>query len=222
MKPLSVLAGLTLAAVGWCAGEAAWTIRQARHSELPLVHQTLWNVSQASYNANGAIANVNAMTASGAAVIAKVDVLADKEQVRIEASVKDAAATGRSTRALVDSLRKITDNVWLTTLPGINDTITHLDVNQQRVSDKLVDTLGDLELPLKDLSAATEKLPPLIGHLDQTASNAAEGTKQFAAIATDGRQVADKARETYLKPVNLWYALSKEITHWAFELKGIF
>jgi hypothetical protein len=39
----------------------------------------------------------------------------------------------------------------------------------------------------------------------------ADGMQQLAAASTDVRQIADKARDTYLKPVNLWWGLVKEL-----------
>jgi hypothetical protein len=54
--------------------------------------------------------------------------------------------------------------------------------------------------------------------IKQSLQNLAEGTKQLAdssvqmtAIATDGRQVADKFRETYLKPRNVALSILKTL-----------
>jgi hypothetical protein len=66
--------------------------------------------------------------------------------------------------------------------------------------------VGDLDAQVTDPA-----IKDALANLSKAAQNAAGATEQLAAIATDGRQVADKARETYLKPVNLWWGLVKTL-----------
>lgn len=47
-------------------------------------------------------------------------------------------------------------------------------------------------------------------NVKDTSDSTAIASKEIAASLTDVRQMADKARETYLKPVNLWWSLVKQ------------
>jgi len=101
---------------------------------------------------------------------------------------------------------------------------THSAISQQNAS--LLETQVALRQSLISTQKASEQAQKVLVDLDKqvsspdiqialdslaaTSQNAAESTKQVQLAITDVRQMADKARETYLKPVNLWWALIKE------------
>jgi len=154
------------------------------------------------------------------------------ETGRIAASTKELQKTEASVRLLVvrtnESLNG-SPNVagLLPTATGALRSATALSDGTLARIDRTADSLEPSLLALNRgttafaNAASDPNIPVTLANLGTATKSAADGMAQVAAIATDGRQVADKARETYLKPVNLWYALSKEMTHWAFELKGI-
>ena len=87
-------------------------------------------------------------------------------------------------------------------------------------NEALLGNQARLSANLDALHDATERFAGLIDAGTAQVSNPAISsslasldiaTSEFSATLTDLRQVADKARETYLKPVNLWWGLVKEL-----------
>ncbi len=94
------------------------------------------------------------------------------------------------------------------------------DANEQ--NSQLSETQEQVRLNLRDLQTATGELRrtlqtadaqignPAIAetlqNVDRATANAADGLDQATKSLTDVRQVADKFRETYLKPVNVFWA----------------
>lgn len=66
---------------------------------------------------------------------------------------------------------------------------------------------------IADLSAiATDpNIKDTLASISQAGRDAAASVQELLAISKDGHQVADKARETYLKPVTLWWTLVKTL-----------
>lgn len=68
---------------------------------------------------------------------------------------------------------------------------------------------GQKVLEVANVHLADPNIKESLANLNDSAKNLSASMEQFRAILTDGRQMADKARETYMKPVNLWWGLVK-------------
>ena len=131
--------------------------------------------------------------------------------------------------ALVKKAQPAMDNLVQTTA-DLDTAVKHTDQAIQQLNTLFAGgtaTIGELQAAIHQVNDVIGDLDQVVGHLDdkvtdpalknivanfdKTAQNAATSMEQLAAIATDGRQVADKARETYLKPVNLWWGLVKTL-----------
>ena len=151
-----------------------------------------------------------------------------------DASDKAVAAEG----AQLDSIAKTNTEIFKTaraartTLDRLNRSVNDVVVpqfakNLQQTADAFSSAAADLHETTASMQPAIENLtiaskaaadnlsdpaiPAMLLSLEQSGKNLEKGSDQAVAILTDGRQVADKARETYLKPVNLWWALIKNL-----------
>lgn len=72
---------------------------------------------------------------------------------------------------------------------------------------------GELRQTLRDADKqiSNPAIPETIQHIDNASANAEAGLEQGKEILTDGRQIADKVREDFLKPAKLWWTVVEKI-----------
>jgi len=202
------------------AGAAWWGYREA-----PLVHSALWNFSSSSYdikqNSGRELLETNKVLAGTKDLIEHTD-------NALNGTREHPGAIPQIT-ALVKKAQPAMDNLVQTTA-DLDTAVKHTDQAIQQLNTLFAGgtaTIGELQAAIHQVNDVIGDLDQVVGHLDdkvtdptlknivanfdKTAQNAATSMEQLAAIATDGRQVADKARETYLKPVNLWWGLVKTL-----------
>jgi hypothetical protein len=130
-------------------------------------------------------------------------------------------ATMNASAKSLDGLIRATDkNLNEELLPSISEAIQHQDLEltnsqaqlrgnliaMQKATVRLESTLTDADQILADPTIKVS-----LDNIEMTSHNVSAGTAELAATATDVRQVADKFRETYLKPVNIWWATLEKI-----------
>jgi hypothetical protein len=187
------------------------------HREAPLMHNALWNFSEAS-------AKVNA--AAGAEIEHATNEL--QETQKATKAIKeffdrtDLSVNGRHHDGLIPQATILLVKAQ-PVMDHLNDVAQHLDaavLNLNALFLSSTATVGQLQDSLRqatELVAALQKQatdPSIKLALDSLAAalqNAATGMGELAAAGKDVHQIADKARETYLKPVNLWWGLVKEL-----------
>lgn len=201
-------------ALGW------WGYREA-----PLIHAALWNFSSSSYdvkqNSARELLETNKVLADTHDLIAHTDITLNGPKGH-PGLIPQATLLIQKAQPAVDGLTAMEKHLDLA--------VQHVDASIQHLNallDSGTATLGELQAAVKQVNDVIGDLDQVVTHLDdrvtdpalknivanfdKTAQNAALSMEQLAAIATDGRQVADKARETYLKPVNLWWGLVKTL-----------
>lgn len=192
--------------------------------EAPLVHNTLWNVSLASAKANTAadkeIEHFTNELQETQKATAAAKTFFDHTDLSVNGRRQDGLIPQMTT--LVRKAQPVADN--LASAAGhLDQAILHTDTAIQSLNALLQSgtaTMAEVQASLKrvnDLIVALEGQvsdPSIRLALDNLAAAGkamADGMQQLAAASTDVRQIADKARETYLKPVNLWWGLVKEL-----------
>jgi hypothetical protein len=190
----------------------------------PLIHDALWNVKVATWNMSEASLTLKSNSDAEWTETKKATAKANDLLGHLDCSLNGCpglfhrkAVKGLLPEAtrLVQKAQPVMDNL-ATATSRLNDAIATLNtllqkgslsVDELRGNEKLIEKLiADLDAQVTD-----PHIKELLANLADAVKSGADATAQFAAIATDGRQVADKARETYLKPVNLWWGLVKEL-----------
>lgn len=118
---------------------------------------------------------------------------------------QSASALEKSSTALLNELTR-----------DANEQNAQLLVNQRQLQKNLEGiqaATGELRQTLQTANAqiGNPAIAETLQHLDEASDNAAQGLGEVTKAVTDVRQIADKARETYLRPVNLWWALTQKI-----------
>ena len=186
--------------------------------ELPLIHAALWNLSSSSYDVK---------QNSGRELIETNKILADAHDLIAHTDITLNGPKGHpglipQATVLVQKAQPAMDNLTAATRL-LTETIGHTDQAVQNLNALLASgtaTMAEVQASLARVNALIVALqgqvqdPAIKEALDNLAASGkamADGMQQLAAASTDVRQIADKARETYLKPVNLWWGLVKEL-----------
>lgn len=204
LRILQAVALLFLCIVLW---DAHKFIRDLRVS-LRETDIVLGNVNQASSDLSGIAKTAN--SAMGA------------EVGRINASTLELQKTEASARLLIvrtnESLNGGPNVPGLlpqatTALSSANSLSIGTLGRVDRLADQLEPAITDLRRSSASLAdvAGDPNIPVTLAKIRETTENTDRAMGQLADIVTDGRQVADKARETYLKPVNLWWGLVRTL-----------
>lgn len=190
---------LVALAATWVLAEAALLLRDARRDEARLANETETLIT-------------TAQRASDAAFAAETKQLVTLDRTSAEFYKLTAAAR----LVLVRTDRSLNDDV----APRLGRTIdsyselarrssADIDGMAQQATSAFTATNGLLS------NAASLVSDPAIRetlvHLDKGTADLADSSKQLDATMIDLRQVSDKARETYLKPANLWWAVIKQL-----------
>ena len=196
MKPLSVLAGLALAAVGWCAGEAAWTIRQAR----PKVLVTISNVDRVAIVAGVAATEIQ----KGAAEWEKASKLQALESTSVLTATKDSLV---SMQTDVHSVAVSANSLLLLTSKAID----HQDQSLLQTQTALQGTLKDVSQTAQESQMVLVDADKVIADpaLKQSVDNLATASQSVASATEHADKSMAKVEQgvTYevnelMKPVN--------------------
>jgi hypothetical protein len=211
---IEVLTALLLFALLLCVSEASrWIYREA-----PLIHAALWNFSSSSYdvkmNSGRELTETNKILADAHDLIAHTDITLNGPKGH-PGLIPQATVLVQRAQPVMDHLSDAAAD--------LDATIRRTDATIQNLNALLssgTTTMGEVQSSLERVNALIAALegqvsdPSIKTALDNLAGSAkamADGMTQLAAASTDVRQIADKARETYLKPVNLWWGLVKEL-----------
>lgn len=193
-------------------------------AEAPLIHSALWNFSSSSYDVKNHSAQELATTQK---ILVDVKHLVGSTDCSLNGcpglgELKPTPGLLPQVTTLVRKAQPAMDNL-ASASAHLDQAIQHTDGAIQSLNALLASgtaTMAEVQSSLKrvnDLIVALQGQvsdPSIKLALDNLAASGkamAEGMQQLAAASTDVRQIADKARETYLKPVNLWWGLVKEL-----------
>lgn len=186
--------------------------------EAPLIHAAIYNFSSSSYdvkqNSARELQETNKVLADAHDLISHTDITLNGPKAHPGLIPQATVLIQSST----------------TVMGHLNDAAAHLDRLVQDADTSILSlnallqggtaTLAEIQASLKhvnDLIAALQAqvsdptIKAVLDKLLEAAKAMADGMQQLAGASTDVHQIADKARETYLKPVNLWWGLVKEL-----------
>jgi hypothetical protein len=208
-----LLSAFLTALISTLLGLAFWA-----HREAPLIHAALWNFSSSSYdvkmNSARELQETNKVLADAHDLIAHTDITLN--------GPKGHPGLIPQATTLVQHAQPVMDNL-ATAAADLDATIRRTDATIQNLNALLASgtaTMAEVQGSLARVNALIVALqgqvsdPSIKIALDNLAASGkamADGMTQLAAASTDVRQIADKARETYLKPVNIWWGLVKEL-----------
>jgi hypothetical protein len=188
------------------------------HQEAPLIHDALYNFASSSYdvkqNSGRELTETNKVLADVHDLVAHTDITLN--------GPKGHPGLIPQATILVEKAQPAVDNLTAGT-KLLNETIGHVDVAVQNLNGLLLSgtaTMTEVQASVNRVNNLVVALqgqvqdPSIkmaLDNLSQSAKAMADGMQQLAAASTDVRQIADKARDTYLKPVNLWWGLVKEL-----------
>jgi hypothetical protein len=213
-RPNQVLLSLVLAALfGTFFGFAMWF-----HQEKPLIHAALWNFSSSSYdvkmNSARELQETNKVLADAHDLLAHTDITLNGPKGHL-GLIPQATVLVQKAQPAMDNLTAATKH--------LDEAIQHTDAAIGGLNALLASgtaTMGEVQASLARVNAlivalqgqvSDPSIKTALDNLSVSAKAMADGMQQLAAASTDVRQIADKARETYLKPVNLWWGLVKEL-----------
>jgi hypothetical protein len=208
-----LLSALLTAIISSIIGFAFWFQRES-----PLIHAALWNFSSSSYdvkmNSARELAETNKVLADAHDLIAHTDITLNGPKGH-PGLIPQATVLVQKAQPAMDHLTAAAAH--------LDQAIQHTDVAIQNLNALLASgtaTMAEVQASVNRVNNLIVALqgqvqdPSIKMALDNLAGSAkamADGMQQLAAASTDVRQIADKARETYLKPVNLWWGLVKEL-----------
>jgi len=186
--------------------------------EAPHLHDVLWNVRSATWNVSE---TSRALRDNSAATLTEERKILGEASEFIKLTnvqvygVKAHPGLIPQMTTLVAKAQPVMDNLALATAK-LNTAITDLDalIQSGNVTVQGVEeSERRIEKLITDIDAqvADPQIKQILAELLKAAQNGAKATDEFAATTTDIRQIADKARETYLRPVNLWWAVFEKI-----------
>ena len=179
-----------------------------------LIHAILWNTKDATYNVADVSGVLKDTSTEDKKILGEVSELVKLTNVQFYGKSGHPGLVPQLT-TLVTKAQPVADN--LAAAAGhLDQAIVDLDtlIKTGSVSlEELQESQRRIDLLIADVDAQVTDphVKQLLADLADAVRDGAKATNQFAAIATDGRQIADKARETYLKPVNLWWGLVKTL-----------
>jgi DNA repair ATPase RecN len=188
------------------------------YREEPLIHAALWNLSSSSYdvkqNSARELQETNKVLADTHDLIAHTDATLNGPKAH-PGLIPQATTLIAKAQPAMDNLTAATkhlDEAILHTDSAIQSlnallqsgtaTMAEVQASVNRVNNLIVALQGQVSDPSIKLA---------LDNLAAAGKSMADGMQQLAAASTDVRQIADKARDTYLKPVNLWWGLVKEL-----------
>lgn len=190
----------------WLAGELAWTVHKVR----PRLEVTLSNLDRTIIIAGAAATHLEKASGQWQE--------ASKQQAKESTEILVASKVALGRISLLASNLDTQLNKSL--IPSISIAVESQSRALLSSETKLTSVLDDMAQTTtqaqKVLETANEHLSnPAIAqslqNIEATTANVAASTAEADKAITDLRQIADKARETYLKPVNLWWAVVKEL-----------
>jgi hypothetical protein len=179
-----------------------------------LIHAILWNTKDATYNVADVSGVLKDTSTEDKKILGEVSELVKLTNVQFYGKSGHPGLVPQLT-TLATKAQPVADN--LAAAAGhLDQAIVDLDtlIKTGSVSlEELQESQRRIDLLIADVDAQVTDphVKQLLADLADAVRDGAKATNQFAAIATDGRQIADKARETYLKPVNLWWGLVKTL-----------
>ena len=179
-----------------------------------LIHAILWNTKDATYNVADVSGVLKDTSTEDKKILGEVSELVKLTNVQFYGKSGHPGLVPQLT-TLVTKAQPVADN--LAAAAGhLDQAIVDLDtlIKTGSVSlEELQESQRRIDLLIADVDVQVTDphVKQLLADLADAVRDGAKATNQFAAIATDGRQIADKARETYLKPVNLWWGLVKTL-----------
>jgi paraquat-inducible protein B len=205
LQTSAIVALLLLSLVLWDLHQLA---REARVSLL-LTDPVLGNINAAASNLTAAAGAIGTVARSANAGLVA-------ETKRLNAGTLELQKTEASARLLIvrtnESLNGGPD-VKSPLLPAAANALNRMTADVDDVTAGLAPSLQNLQQGSAAFAAAAAD-PNIRKSLDSLAASsleAAETLQEAHRSLTDVREMADKARETYLKPVNLWWAVLKEL-----------
>ena len=188
-----------LVCAAWALSEVALLIRSARRDETRLANETDTLIQ-------------TAQKASDAAYAAE-----SKQLVTLDRTSSEVYKTTAAARLVLVRLdRSINDQLVPRFAAALQSTIDLERVSSDSVGGTAIQLRPAIENLSRASAAAADAMADpgirdAIKHLDATSVSLDGSVQQLDASMTDVRQMADKARATYLKPVNLWWGLVKEL-----------
>ena len=179
-----------------------------------LIHAILWNTKDATYNVADVSGVLKDTSTEDKKILGEVSELVKLTNVQFYGKSGHPGLVPQLT-TLVTKAQPVADN--LAAAAGhLDQAIVDLDtlIKTGSVSlEELQESQRRIDLLIADVDAQVTDphVKQLLADLADAVRDGAKATNQFAAIATDGRQIADKARETYLKPINIWWGLVKTL-----------
>lgn len=207
MRPLAALVLVALTSGGLLVEyEAAMLLRDLRVS-VRASDPVLGEITGAARQANTTFGTINAVAVDEAPRLKKEA----EETLKVTANLHDVIVHTDENLNLKDhgvlpllyaSLRTDVLPQTKSILAKVNRSMDLTNADLVALQAAIVETnklIADADLQVTD--------PNIKKMLDELATSGAEASASMAqllAILTDGRQVADSVRETYLKPVNIW------------------
>jgi uncharacterized protein len=144
----------------------------------------------------------------------------DSSDAQIKAS-KELLARGNKSLTSLDVMIKNTDkNLNQLLLPEIAGAVERQDKSLLLIEDRLSVSVAEMTRATIALEKTLSDADKIVTDpkITEASMQLAEASKELTAsleethkAVTDVRLIADKARETYLKPVNIWWAVVKEL-----------
>jgi hypothetical protein len=186
--------------------------------EKPVIHNALWNFSSSSYdvkqNSARELIETNKVLADAHDLIAHTDLTLNGPAAH-PGLIPQATVLVRKAQPAMDNLASAAGHLDAAIqradaaigslnalLASGSATMAEVQASVNRVNNLIVALQGQVQDPSIKIA---------LDNLAASGKAMADGMQQLAAASTDVRQIADKARETYLKPVNLWWGLVKEL-----------
>jgi hypothetical protein len=203
---LQITGLLALLLVGWLAGECAWSV----HSIRPKLAVTISNIDRATIAAGAAAGNLERASRAW-------EKASTSQAVKVTEAMQSVNAAAGSFTTFVSKTDNSLNGLLAPSLTRLvqqqNQALLESQEKLQQGLVQIAQTTQQANKTLVDLDAqlASPEIPKALESLAESSANAAKATSEGAATMTDIRQIADKARETYLKPVNLWWVVFKQV-----------
>jgi len=183
-------------------------------------HALVVDARESVRSAGAGLRNVSDAALQVSEMAGKLNIAADAETEKLQASVEELRKTERATRAAIDSLRQIFIDVHQQSLPKLNLALDDLDKGELQVASDFSEQMKHVT-PVLDQLAADVGDPQIKAAIANLAASSADLDRDLAqlqpmlvsttATAQDVQRVADKVAAEYTKTRNLAYALFKEL-----------
>src|SRR5271163_4867794 len=197
-----ILTALLLTALLILAAGCGWW----GYREAPLVHAALWNFSSSSYdvkqNSGRELVETNKVLVLAKDLLGHTDCSLNGcpgigQRKPVPGLVPQMTSLVKKAQPVADNLANVTASLDVA-VKDVDGAIQHLDALLQSGTA----TIAELQAAIKqtnatiadlDRQATDPDIKAILANFVEASKEAAASLEQFAAIATDGRQVADKA-----------------------------